>query len=272
MAHYEKFSKQGLGHIFLHFRRGYTIDKNGQKIYVNFGNKEIDTRKSHLNYNLNVNENGVPYNQQKQFERIMQGKTLPEGYTLTVNNRKDLKVLCSWVVSLPDDVRPDDEDKFFKAVYNHLKEKYPHCVSAFVHKDESIKGKNHIHYGFVPIFYDAKKDMHKISANELVNRNDLKTFHNELSKAVETALGYPVSIMTGESELRREQGLRGSVDILKYKAQKMLEEYVTLKEKFKGSGLKLSADMAKFIIESGQKERFAEYQRLKDEINKNLER
>ena len=114
--------------------------------------------------------------------------------------------------------------------------------------------------------------MHKISANELVNRNDLKTFHNELSKAVETALGYPVSIMTGESELRREQGLRGSVDILKYKAQKMLEEYVTLKEKFKGSGLKLSADMAKFIVESGQKERFAEYQRLKDEINKNLER
>ena len=47
---------------------------------------------------------------------------------------------------------------------------------------------------------------------------------------------------------------------------------ITLKEKFKGSGLKLSADMAKFIIESGQKERFAEYQRLKDEINKNLER
>ena len=115
MAHYEKFSKQGLGHIFLHFRRGYTIDKDGQKIYANFGNKEIDTSKSHLNYNLNMNENGVPYNQQKQFERIMQGKTLPEGYTLTVNNRKDLKVLCSWVVSLPDDVQPDDEDRFFKA-------------------------------------------------------------------------------------------------------------------------------------------------------------
>ena len=89
---------------------------------------------------------------------------------------------------------------------------------------------------------------------------------------MESALGYTVSIMTGESELRREQGLRGSVDILKYKAQKMLEEYITLKDKFKDSGLKLSADMARFIIESGQKERFAEYQRLKEEINKNLER
>ena len=270
MAHYEKFSKQGLGHIFLHFRRGYSIDKNGNKIYVNFANKEIDTSKSHLNYNLNVNENGVPYNQQKQFERIMQGRTLPDGCSLVVNNRKDLKVLCSWVVSLPDDVQPEDEDKFFKAVYYHLKEKYPHCVSSFVHKDEI--GKNHLHYAFVPVFFDTKKGVYKISANELVNRNELKTFHNDLSTAVYIALGYKVSIMTGECSLRREQGLRGSIDIIKYKAQKLAEEYATLKEKFKGSGLKLSADMAEYIVKSGQKERFAQYQRQKDELNKNIER
>ncbi len=272
MAHYEKFSKQGLGHIFLHFRRGYTIDKDGNKKYVNFGNKEIDTSKSHLNYNLNINENGLPANQQKQFERIMQGKTLPEGYTLTVNNRKDLKVLCSWVVSLPDDVQPKDEDRFFKAVYDHLKSKYPHCVSAFVHKDESIKGKHHLHFAFVPVFYDEKKDIYKISANELVNRTELKSFHNDLSKAVETVLGYSTSIMTGECSLRREQGLRGSIDIIKYKAQKLAEEYAALKEKFNTSGLKLSADMAEYIVKSGQKDQFSRFQRQKDELNKNIER
>ena len=66
--------------------------------------------------------------------------------------------------------------------------------------------------------------------------------------------------MTGESELRREQGLRGSIDILKYKAQKLAEEYATLKEKFQGSGLKLSAEMAQYIVRTGQKEQFAEYQ------------
>ncbi len=272
MAHYEKFSKQGLGHIFLHLRRGYTIDKNGNKIYVNFGNKEIDTSKSHLNYNLNLNENGHPANQAKQFERIMQGKTLPEGYLLTVNGRKDLKVLCSWVVSLPDDVLPQDEDNFFKAVYDYLKDKYPHCVSAFVHKDESVKGKHHLHYAFVPVFYDVKKDIYKISANELVNRNVLKTFHNDLSKAVEVALGYTTSIMTGECSLRREQGLRGSVDILKYKAQKLAEEYAALKDKFNDSGLKLSADMADYIVSSGQKEQFAQYQREKDMIDEYKEK
>ena len=70
--------------------------------------------------------------------------------------------------------------------------------------------------------------------------------------------------MTGETTLRREQGLRGSVDILKYKAQKLAEEYATLKEKFQGSGLKLSADMAQYIVRTGQKEQFAEFQRNND--------
>jgi len=37
--------------------------------------------------------------------------------------------------------------------------------------------------------------------------------------------------------------------------------YATLKEKFQGSGLKLSAEMAQYIVRTGQKEQFAEYQR-----------
>ena len=250
MAHYEKFSKQGLGHIFAHVRRAYTIDENGHKRYANFGNKEIDTTRTHLNYNLCLNENGVPANQQKQYERIMQGKTLPEGYSLTVNNRKDLRVVCSWVVTLPENVQAGDDRKFFQAVYDHLKKQYPHCVSAYCHYDEKSRG--HMHYLFVPIFHDPKKDIYKVSANELVDRRALTTFHHDLSKAVEHNLGYEVSIMTGEATLRREQGLRGSIDILKYKAQKLAEEYATLKEKFQGS------------VRTGQKEQFAEYQRSID--------
>ena len=84
------------------------------------------------------------------------------------------------------------------------------------------------------------------------------------SKLFPTFLLYEVSIMTGEATLRREQGLRGSIDILKYKAQKLAEEYATLKEKVQGSGLKLSAEMAQYIVRTGQKEQFAEYQRSID--------
>ena len=141
----------------------------------------------------------------------------------------------------------------------HSNSKYRHCVSAYCHYDEKSRG--HMHYLFVPVFHDPKKDIYKVSANELVDRRALTTFHHDLSKAVEQDLGYEVSIMTGEATLRREQGLRGSIDILKYKAQKLAEEYATLKEKFQGSGLKLSAEMAQYIVRTGQKEQFAEYQR-----------
>ena len=173
-------------------------------------------------------------------------------------------------MTLPENVHEGDEEYFFQAVYNHLKEQYPHTVSAWVHNDEggiihnedgSKRPKGHLHYLFVPVFHDPKKDIYKVSANELVDRRALTTFHHDLSKAVEQDLGYEVSIMTGEASLRREQGLRGSIDILKYKAQKLAEEYATLKEKFQGSGLKLSAEMAQYIVRTGQKEQFAEYQR-----------
>lgn len=273
MAHYEKFSKQGIGHVFLHCRRAYEIDGDGNIRFVNFGNKEITAERTHLNYNLNINEDGRPANQQKQYERILQGKTIPEGKELVINKRKDLKVACSWLVTIPADVREGDDRKFFEAVYNHLHQKYPHCISAYCHYDECQNGcennltglRAHMHYLFCPIYYDSKKDVYKISANELIDRNALKTFHDELSKAVEAALGYKVSIMTGEFS-DRENGIRESIDILKYKAQKMAQEYEAVKCKFKDSGLKLSADMANYIIHTGQKDAFIKYQRQIESI------
>ena len=273
MAHYEKFDRRGLGHIFLHVRRAYSLGKNGQKIYVNFGNRDIDTTRTPLNYNLCRNEDGQPANQQKRYEKIMAGKTIPDGKELRINDRKDLKVVCGWVVSLPDDVRAGDDRRFFEAVYNHLITKYPHCVSAFTHYDESQHGseksgchiKAHMHFLFVPVYYDPQKDMYKISANEVVTRKDLRSFHDDLSKAVETALGYRVSIMTGEFA-DRENGMRESVDILKYKAEKLSNEYKQLKEKVRVSDEKMTADMADYIISSGQAEHFLSYQKRNPQL------
>ena len=81
----------------------------------------------------------------------------------------------------------------------------------------------------------------------------------------EAALGYKVSIMTGEFS-DRENGIRESIDILKFKAQKMAQEYEAVKCKFKDSGLKLSADMANYIIHTGQKDAFVKYQRQIESI------
>ena len=48
MAHVAKYSKGALGHMFAHYERAK--DKDGE--YIKFGNEDIDTNKSHLNYNL----------------------------------------------------------------------------------------------------------------------------------------------------------------------------------------------------------------------------
>lgn len=78
------------------------------------------------------------------------------------------------------------------------------------------------------------------------------------------------NIITGESSLRREQGLRGSIDILKFKAEKMAKEYTTVKERFNGSEIKLATDMADYIIKTNQKEPFAEFQRKKTSLKTDL--
>jgi len=46
------------------------------------------------------------------------------------------------------------------------------------------------------------------------------------------------------------------------------KRYEALKDKFKNGGLQLSADMAEYIVQSGQKDKFAQYQRNKELLNK----
>ena len=160
MAHYEKFGRGSLGHLFLHMQRAFTTKENGEREYINFGNRDIDTKRTPLNYNLCRNENGKPINQRKRYQKILSGKTIPQGKELKINDRKDLKVVCSWVITLPNDVKKGDDRRFFQAVYDFLVNKYPHCISAFCHYDECQHGsenngcdqKAHIHYLFVPIF------------------------------------------------------------------------------------------------------------------------
>ena len=282
MAHYEKFSKQGVGHIFLHVRRAYKIGEDGRREYVNFGNKDIDTTRSHLNYNLCVNEAGTPPNQRERYEAILAGKTLPDGKELIVNKRKDLKVVCGWVVTIPDDVRPGDDKSFFKAVYKHLLEKYPHCIAAYCHYDECQHGsektgchlKAHMHFLFVPIYFDKKKGAYKISANELVGKKELQSFHDELSETVAKELGYKVSIKTGEFSDKEND--RKSVDILKFKVGKLAADYHQIKDRFENEGLQLAADLAKYIVKTGQKDRFADFQeqqkREAENYNRGIER
>lgn len=213
MAHFAKYSKGAVGHLSKHYERAK--DEKGE--YIKFGNESIDTSKSHLNYNL------APNHGMSQGEFIK--NRCNEVHCL---NRKDVNVLCSWVVTAPKDLEPIREREFFEQSYKFLKERYgkENVVSAYVHMDEVTP---HIHYSFVPVLYDKKKEKYKVSAKERVNRTDLKTFHKDLSKHMERHFGKDIGIINEATkegnksieELKRQSATE-RIDLVKANSKRIM--------------------------------------------------
>lgn len=165
MASIMKATKKACGNLFNHYER-----KEG----IRFGNQDIDKTKSYLNYNL------APNNNLTQMEIL--NKRLSE---VKVLKRDDVNVTCNWVITLPNgiDKNTEDEKEFFKETYNFLKNEYgeKNIISAYVHKDEITP---HIHFCFVPVVIDKKKNIEKVSAYELINKSHLKEFHKKLDSHI----------------------------------------------------------------------------------------
>ena len=179
MAHVMKMTKAACGHMFKHYERAK--DENGE--YVKFGNESIDPKRTPMNYNL------APDRELSQGDFIR--KRCGEVYCM---NRKDVNVLCSWVVTVPKDVPEAEYERFFHATYDFLEKRYgrENVVSAYVHMDEVTP---HMHFAFVPVVYDRKKEKYKVSAFEVLDRKELKVFHPELEKHLESVLGHEVGIL-----------------------------------------------------------------------------
>lgn len=173
MAHMIKLTKAACGHMFAHF------DRETEHI----SNENVDKSRSHLNYNLAIHQ------------QISQGEFVRKRCSeVYCQNRKDVNVMVSWIVTAPKDLPEEEYKKFFKATYDFLENRYgkENVVSAYVHNDEVTP---HIHFAFVPVVYDKKKERYKVSAKEKVSRYDLQTFHEDLSNCLEKELGHKVSIL-----------------------------------------------------------------------------
>ena len=168
MANAQKYTRAACGHLAAHYER--RKDEKGE--YVKFGNQDIDPQKTHLNYNLG------PRRGLEQIDFIRQRTT--EARTL---KRDDVNVMCSWVVTLPEyrhhnqslHVSPDKEQVerlFFERSYRFLCDRYgeQNVISAYVHKDEKTP---HMHFAFVPVTEDKKRGGEKVSAKEVITKNDL---------------------------------------------------------------------------------------------------
>lgn len=164
MANYAKYTKGAMGHLTKHYERA----KDNEGNYIKFGNQDIDASRTHLNYNL-----APEHHNQLDFIH----KRLEEVYCM---NRKDVNVMCSWVITAPQDLDPEQGKQFFQESYNFLEKKYgkKNVVSSFVHMDEKTP---HMHFCFMPIVLDAKHVQgEKVSAKECVTKIDLQQFHEQL--------------------------------------------------------------------------------------------
>jgi hypothetical protein len=124
MAHMEKYARSAVGQLCQHYERKKLPDGS----YIKFGNEDIDTSLSYLNYNLALDRS---LKGQIDFINQRCGE-------VKCMNRKDVNVMVSWVVTLPKEFPRERSREFFEETYKFLTERYggeKNVISSYVHLD-----------------------------------------------------------------------------------------------------------------------------------------
>lgn len=204
-------------------------------------NHDIDRSRSKFNYALTPDHGGL-----SDYEYYQQRKS-----ELYVWNRRDVKTMAGWVVTLPREITdPEQQRAFFQSSYNFLETRYgrENVVQAIVHMDEGkrekivdrwgmpvlnddgsqatrvVYGQPHLHFCFIPVASDsnsAHPQSEKICAKEVLNRRELQHFHSDLQSYMDSH-GIDCKVVTGAV---RAYGRNRTVAELKreYEVNKELE-------------------------------------------------
>ena len=127
--------------------------------------------------------------------------------------RKDAVVMADVVVTLPDNVRKGDEDRFFRLTYWYLSKKFgiDNMMGGHVHKDEVLKdgtpARDHMHVPFTPIL-DGRFNYKKMCP-----RSFYQSMHKELGDYLERSLGYRPEVELAEETRAQRVYTDKSVDI-----------------------------------------------------------
>ena len=170
MAHLKKNTRGAVPGLAVHFERKTDHHTN----------KEIDVSKSYLNQDLMEDGSDM-------LSRF--NERLNDVYCM---KRDDVKALATWIVTLPEELTEapyEQQSAFFEATTNFLNDRYgqENAVAAVVHYDETTP---HLHYAFLPVVFDDKKARYKVSAKEVLTRQDLQTFHEDLDEHLKKVLPF----------------------------------------------------------------------------------
>jgi hypothetical protein len=209
--------------------------------------ENVDPDRTAQNYNLAVEDQPL-----KQLDFVH--KRLSEVRCL---KRKDVNVLCDWVITMPKDLAEEYREPFFKAAYAFFANKYGHknVVSAYVHMDEA---QPHMHFAFVPVVKDQKRDGWKLSAKEAITRADLQHIHEQVQGYITQALDVQVNLLNemtvngnrSIAELKRGTAVE-AVNKLKSEQKELMQEVSYLKDKRKVVADRYEADTFKLGVLHG---------------------
>lgn len=215
MAHIAKYKATSVGHMLAHYRRDASsmerdnIDPKRVKndmVVGHYTNKD-----GRLVVGRVVPREGEPNwgTVERRIERVNEAQKAA-GKRAT---RKDAVVMADVVVTLPDNVRKGDEDRFFRLTYWYLSNKFgiDNMMGGYVHKDEVLKdgtpARDHMHVPFTPIL-DGRFNYKKMCP-----RMFYQNMHRELGDYLEKRLGYRPEVELAEQTRAQRVYTDKSVDI-----------------------------------------------------------
>lgn len=215
MAHIAKYKATSVGHMLAHYRRDASsmerdnIDPKRVKndmVVGHYTNKD-----GRLVVGRVVPREGEPNwgTVERRIERVNEAQKAA-GKRAT---RKDAVVMADVVVTLSDNVRKGDEDRFFRLTYWYLSNKFgiDNMMGGFVHKDEVLKdgtpARDHMHVPFTPIL-DGRFNYKKMCP-----RMFYQNMHRELGDYLEKRLGYRPEVELAEETRAQRVYTDKSVDI-----------------------------------------------------------
>ena len=215
MAHIAKYKAPSVGHMLAHYRRDESslerdnIDPKRVKndlVVGHYTNKDgkivvgrVEPREGEPNWGT----------VESRIERVNEAQKAA-GKRAT---RKDAVVMADVVVTLPDNVRKGDEDRFFRLTYWYLSKKFgiDNMMGGYVHKDEVLKdgtpARDHMHVPFTPIL-DGR-----FNYKQMCPRSFYQSMHKELGDYLEGRMGYRPAIELDEETRAQRVYTDKSVDI-----------------------------------------------------------
>lgn len=200
MAHIAKYKAPSVGHMLAHYRRDRSslerdnIDPERIKndlVVGHYTNKDgklvvgrVEPRDGEPNWGT----------VESRIERVNEAQKAA-GKRAT---RKDAVVMADVVVTLPDNVRKGDEDRFFRLTYWYLSKKFgiENMMGGYVHKDEVLKdgtpARDHMHVPFTPIL-DGR-----FNYKQMCPRSFYRSMHKELGDYLEKQMGYRPEVELGD--------------------------------------------------------------------------